>query len=793
MPKAGSEKKYSTFIKGFVTEASPLTYPADASLDEDNFVLNRNGSRERRLGIDYETGYAITATGLPEATISGTKQSYHRWDSPGGATDVAIGIVRVYDKLWFLDLLTASPSANLLNGGASISIAGLANAEIETAVINNLLVIVSSDLPIPVVLAYDKDLDEVFQTTVPIQIRDFFGVNDGLVLDDRPSTLTKLHEYNLRNQGWNNKIQAVCAPVTTPATPGTKITEAQLFILLATGLGGTTSKLPHFQKVAAAPPLPTNAIECTKYTLGVYPSNSDIWTLGKTSDTTVIANFEKYDPNILLKNSVSIVEAPKGCHIIDAFNRGDSRRTLLGDTTLPLDSENGSISTVASYAGRVFYSGVVSDITEQDAKSPNYSNYIFFSQIVTTADKVGKCYQEADPTSPDISDIIDTDGGIIQIPEATRIYRIMSTNTSLLVFAENGVWELFGDTQGFVATSYQTSKIGSVGTSSPKSFVSANGSVLGFNKAGIYAYVPDQVSGRYKGESISLTSIQQFYNDLSSLAKNNARGFYDEKENKVRWLINDTDSYAAGVYENRYNRELILDLTLQAFYPHTITTSTGPFVADYIDIPRYAVSTGTEPIYVGTDPVIVTSGDPVVVDNEVITNRSTQFAFLTIVSTGFTVSKYNNSSFTDWEVFFGAGINYSSYLLTGYEVFDDIMRNKQTPYIWFYFDKTEDGFTDVGGNLIEDNPSSCIVQAQWNWANSPNSGKWGNSFQAYRFKRNYIPSGTGDTFDNGDRVVVTKNKLRGSGRSLSLYIQSEYGKDMKLLGWAVLVEGGSRP
>ncbi len=29
-------------------------------------------------------------------------------------------------------------------------------------------------------------------------------------------------------------------------------------------------------------------------------------------------------------------------------------------------------------------------------------------------------------------------------------------------------------------------------------------------------------------------------------------------------------------------------------------------------------------------------------------------------------------------------------------------------------------------SLILDNPSSCLVQAQWNWADSANSGKWGN-------------------------------------------------------------------
>jgi hypothetical protein len=112
------------------------------------------------------------------------------------------------------------------------------------------------------------------------------------------------------------------------------------------------------------------------------------------------------------------------------------------------------------------------------------------------------------------------------------------------------------------------------------------------------------------------------------------------------------------------------------------------------------------------------------------------------------------------------------------------MRSKQIPYIFFYFTRTEDGYTEVGNALELDNQSSCLVQSQWNWSDSANSGKWGSQFQAYRLLRNYIPSGGGDPFDYGDGVIITKNKLRGSGKTLSLKINSEEGKDMKLLGWA---------
>ena len=121
------------------------------------------------------------------------------------------------------------------------------------------------------------------------------------------------------------------------------------------------------------------------------------------------------------------------------------------------------------------------------------------------------------------------------------------------------------------------------------------------------------------------------------------------------------------------------------------------------------------------------------------------------------------------------------------------MRRKQIPYIFFYFNRTEDGYELDGTDLILSNQSSCLVQSQWNWANSANSGKWGDQFQAYRLLRNYIPTGVSDPFDYGDSVIVTKNKLRGSGKCLSLKIQSVAGKAMDILGWGVTATATSKP
>tara|TARA_R110002074_G_scaffold348495_2_gene518963 strand:+ start:277 stop:2532 length:2256 start_codon:yes stop_codon:yes gene_type:complete len=736
------EKAFRSFVKGLITEANQLTFPENASVDEANFVLNRDGSRYRRLGVDYETGYALTATGLTTAQIAEGKQSFHIWESPAGDTTVSLGIVRVYNKLWFMNMLASNPSGNLKNSGAALTIGGLSNNDIEVSIINNSCIIVSKDLDNPVLLTYDKSSGNVSQSTISLNIRDIYGVNDGLALDNRPATLSATHKYNLRNQGWNENI--VTASATFP-----------------------------------------DALDYTFDEIAKYPSNSDNWTLGKISNSAD-ADYEKYDPDTLVKNSQSNFQIAKGSFIIDAFNRGNSRMAKSDVTSgLPSDAELGNISTITSYAQRVFYSGIESNVSGGDSRSPNYSGYIFFSKVIRSNADLGICYQEADPTDPEINDLIDSDGGSIQIPDITKVVKIVASQTSIIVFAENGVWEIYGDTGGFIATSFQANKISTNGVFNPNAVVNVNGNFIYWSRAGIYTLKPDAASGRFVSTSLSLQSIQTLYLEIPELGKNNAKGFYDERENRVRFLYNDEDSYSETNYINRYTKELIFDLTLQAWYKNTISelASASPFIADHVSIPGYSISTTEETVVAGTDSVIVTAGTGVVVDDDIPVNRNAQFSLLTMVGTSFTLSKYNGSDFMDWKTKDATGVTYLSYLITGYELFGDIMREKQIPYLFMYLQQTEDGFAASGSSFIFTNQSSCLVQAQWNWADSAANGKWGPEFQAYKLLRNYTPSGVASTWDSGDSMVVTKNKLRGSGKCLSLYIKSETGKDMRLLGW----------
>jgi hypothetical protein len=59
--------------------------------------------------------------------------------------------------------------------------------------------------------------------------------------------------------------------------------------------------------------------------------------------------------------------------------------------------------------------------------------------------------------------------------------------------------------------------------------------------------------------------------------------------------------------------------------------------------------------------------------------------------------------------------------------------------------------------------------------------------QVYRLRRYYLPANASDPYDNGYYVTETKNRIRGSGKVMSILFESEPGKHMELLGWSMTV------
>jgi hypothetical protein len=250
-------------------------------------------------------------------------------------------------------------------------------------------------------------------------------------------------------------------------------------------------------------------------------------------------------------------------------------------------------------------------------------------------------------------------------------------------------------------------------------------------------------------------------------------------------------------YQTSYNRELILDLTLEAFsvysFDHDDEDADAPKVHAYIPVGK-EIKTDAEDVVLDNSGNIVVdgSGNNVTVTVKTSSNRTTDsrresFKFLTTQGTSITISEYRDYTFTDWVSYDGTGFDFSSYALSGYNISDDFMRKKQAIYIIVHSERTEYWYTLSGADVVLARQSSCLVQAQWDFNISADQGKWGTQFEAYRLMLPQPASpSAGDNFDYGPRVITTKNKLRGSGDALSILFQSSTGKDMKLLGWGLL-------
>lgn len=754
MPKVNVER--NTFVKGLITEASPLTFPENASIDEDNFVLNREGSRDRRLGMDYENLFVKLDTGVSLSSFGNTVTTSFRWENANDDPANTICVVQMGYTLWFFDGFSDDLSANVIGTLSISSIA--AQSRSQFAAISGQLVVVNAGFSEPKLITYDG-VSTFTEVPVSILVRDIWGVDDGLETSQRVSAsgLTRTHEYNLFNQGWSTRV--VNLPNGERRTP----------------------HVAYFDFAAR------------------YPSNADVWHLAKNA-------VDQYDPFRQDDIDIGSRQAAKGRVIIDAFTRGTSRRQFMTDaggstrsnnsTPIPLDEETSTFSTIAAFAGRIFYGGVDSVVSDPDANTPLMSSTIFFTQIITRNGDFGKCHSLNDTTTETFNDLLATDGGTITIPEASRILRLISLGASLVVIAENGVWEIAGPDGVFVADDFSIRQVSNIGATNDSSIVVAETTVYFWSKAGIYLLIPNEVTGKLSAQNVTESTIQTLYTDIESVGRTNSTGRYDADARRISWLYNDSAGYDGIIGRDNYNRELVFDTVLKAFYTFTYgsTAVDSPYVSGYMPVGGFDTSLSVQNVEVNGDQVQV-NGEDVVITTRVRSRgqSSTKYIVIKPNATGnveFTFGTYSNPDFLDWEADDAVGVDAPAHLIAGYELFGDTMRRKQVPYLFMHFKVTEDTFILVGDDLEATNRSSCLVQTQWDFSSSDANGKFGTQFQAYRLSRMFTPTSPGP-FDSGKKVLTTKSKLRGIGRSFSMRVDSEPGRNLYLYGWGIVAEGGS--
>lgn len=698
-----ANKEYNTFVKGIITEANPLTFPENASIDEANFVLNRDGSRKIRLGMDLEAEY--TATAVSSMTSAAIGVSCHEWINAGNTVNNQFAVVQVGDKLLIYNAAASTISSNLI---ATIDASPYIideTKEIQSACGMGFFFFASGSGNVGV-LEYVSGT--VTLRPIQISIRDFFGVFDNLAVNAKPTTLSDTHKYNLYNQGWD-------------ATKNSAVYSDR----------------------------------------GSYPSNAEIWYVAKNST-------DDFAAGKLSKIDFGTSAAPKGRYIINAFQRSADRISLSGISGLPADEETSRPSCVGFFQQRVWYSGVDGREIASNDTAPSMQGFVFYSRIVRTPKDFGQCYSDADFTSEIDNEPAGSDGGYINIPDSGKIYKLVPLNDMLYVFAQNGVWAIGGGDAGFTATEQQVQKVTDFGVVSGNSIVKTESAVFYWSKAGIYFLTSEGGGMAAKAQNISESTIQSLFTGLPKACKEYATGSYDPINRRVTWLYNDDITFDGISYKYKFTKELVLDLVLSAFSKNTISAldGTSPYVAGYI-----------------TTPDLISAAE--------LGGSTTKYLVLYYESgssiPNVTFAHYRDKDFIDWKSFNGVGKYFDAYLITGHELLESSILQKQAPYIFVHCQRTETMVEAVGtGGAVEyDDPSSCILQSRWDFSDSATSGKWGPSTEVYRLNRPFILPVAGQPLDYGHSVVTTKSRLTGRGKALSLKFNNTPGKNLHILGWGI--------
>jgi len=707
MPQSLNQKAVNNFVRGLVTEAAELTFPEGASVDELNCDLRRDGTRRRRLGVEYETGNVLSSYTLSDAEQTATGS----WVNVGGNADLEFLVLQKGATLYFYNKgalpysnQVESNSVNLSSYQHSGS-AGADTAKCQFTSIKGTLVVSSPEIN-TIAIQYSSGTFTV--TQVSFEVRDFEFQGNTSTYFDNDSSPSQNRKYDAQNAGWN------------------------------TGNGAPT--------------------DLTKRL--THP-----WYAGKDSDGNYdSAEWEKvYGGTTLTAN---------GHYILDFFVKNRGSASGLSGLTKMTDSESSRFRCAESFSGRVFYAGI---------DSSENAGTLLFSKLVETVDDLGICHQQNDPTSEYISDLLDTDGGVIRIPDAVKIQRLYAYQNSLFVFAENGVWQISGVDGVFRASSFSVNRVTRVGILQPQTFVEAEGVPFWWSRFGIHTLQTDPVSGQGQEQNLTLPTVQTFWDAIDADAKLKVTAVYDAINKRIYWGYPDASESVAS----KLNNFLILDVPLQAFFPWKIAdqTSNTDCVVGLAFYSGYGASEVALDVTSnsGADDVVTSNGNDVV--STQISNTNTGDPAIVLIcregsNNKITFGAFTGITFLDW-----TNTNYSSFAETGYDFIGDLVTKKNAPFIVTYCRVTETGFTGNENDGYEAvRPSGLKVSAAWDFAES-----FGTSQQVYRLKYPVFPNNSNlNDFNYPDDVITSRVKIRGHGRSMRVKYESEQGKDFLLLGWGMI-------
>jgi len=605
MAAQGSVKDWFTFVGGLNTEGGYFVTPDNAWVSGSNVVPQLDGSVHRRNGLDLEKDFTVkdfftsnledinkaitTAIWTP---IQGTsfivvQYGYYLlfFNNTSGTVSSTLHSDRVALRWYPLGTETTVVTGNITTFDDFVD----GTKPCNYSEINGSL-IVTSENTLPIRVYYENE--RIYSEEITIKIRDFDGFS---IFTDDPSNERTEADWDT----WYSDNYGLSDGA-----------ERALYNLKNQGWG--TSQIATYKAAYS----------------NLLPANTKAWIYGKNAS-------DVFDATLLNKQDFGSGLAPKGRFVIDAFNQIRTEGSFT-DTI----KYNSRPTVSAAFAGRAWYAGV--NESELQGK-------VYFSQVVDNNIKLGYCYQSNDPTSEILSDLVDNDGGVINIPDAGKIVFLAAAGKVLLVFGENGVFAISGIDGVFSATNYQVEKITNVGALSGTSIVPVENSHLYWSTEGIYTISPDASGFTFQASNISDEKIKTYYNNIPLVSKKYAEGVYNSSKREVYWIYNDQITLTEEEDRFKRNAILALNLTLSSWHTHEILADNAKHMQSIVTAKEISAAT--------TVATVVNSSEDIVVDssgNEVTSYYTypepsqKQFKIVSkYVSNLGNTSKFNAANFSD--------------------------------------------------------------------------------------------------------------------------------------------------
>lgn len=840
-----------SFADGIISDSSQVATPEGVVLRACNFDVQSNGAAHLRPPLRRESSslplFAGAATGQQYATVWDSPDG----DTTKQFVIVQVGSkFKVLSRARTVAsaVTDVTPSTADHAGGTitQVSVLGpLDGAKIHAATHGKYCVITGLEMESSshyfqeavLILEYRRELGTLTAWFDLVTSRDFFGIEDGRTNGERVTSSDATPEvvYNLFNQGWYSEVTGtaptkyvirdyyanagwydadavhllsnvastsyislaldgaqvvggVWTPLGVPSRVHVTLFSAAgcTFYLEVTGttdagvtgvyvytytapasatyINNTTDKFSRITSVRAK--VSANSCSVTLGSPQLLPGDYDNWTLGLYLPTATTRGFVT---NFLTQAPASGSKSPTGHYVVPlnwrSLNIGNKQgRGEFNGHAERVFSDWGFIASFASdrsgrpgkacsFSGRQWYSFTRDScdvsLENTNSRSPDVSSIIAFSRVIDTVADIARCYQKNDPTDPEFNTILPDDGGFVRLRGTGEVRGLVPLSKGVLVVAERGVWLISGNTDdGFRADAYAVHKLSEVSCVSDDSVVSVGSHCVFAGSYGLYMAGPSE--NGMAVQSLTDGKNAKMYRELSS--PSSCKAAYDSAYNKVHFLFSGTSEWVLDTVNGSIVTRTFVPgsytILGMCTYPSGRVASLGS-----VKCPNYGYIMGN-----GTN-----------------------------VYLGYVRYDDTHGASYSWADEGGSYAS-SSELFIGHISAGDLQYKKHVPYLDVFLERTEYQYVISSGNVTLSHESSCNVSAFWEWADTTTSQYHTQSFEAYRYRRPFIPTQTADgtyTFAYGQEVLWTSNRLRGAGKTLAIKVAPSASKDCKFLGWCL--------